>query len=94
MNGGRWRWFFCARCSRIWFRDVATCDPSALLSAGKCFDCLTEKQLDIAIVELLRRWLGSSPTPDELLASGKCFDCLTTKELEIAQAQLLCNING
>jgi hypothetical protein len=74
---------------------VATCSPSDLLAAGKCFDCLTEKELDIAIVQLLRNWLGDPAwTPEELLEAGKCFGCLTTKELEIAQAQLLCNING
>lgn len=94
MNGERWRFSCYAPCSIIWFRDVATCDPSDLLVAGKCFDCLTEKELDIAIAQLLREWLGSSPTPEELLASGKCFDCLETKDLEIAKAQLLCNING
>lgn len=73
---------------------MATCDPQALLEAGKCFACLTEKQLDVVTVELIRQWGDSESTPEELLASGKCFDCLTTQQLEIAQAQLLCNING
>lgn len=73
---------------------MATCSASTLLASGRCFDCLTEKQLDIAIAQLLREWLGSSPTPETLLASGACLDCLDTKQLEIVQAQLLCNING
>lgn len=73
---------------------MATCSTSTLLEDGRCFDCLTEKQRDIAIAQLLRQWLGSSPTAAELLESGKCFDCLTTKQLEIAKAQLLCNILG
>lgn len=73
---------------------MATCSPSALLESGECFSCLTEKQLDIAIVQLLRNWLGGSPTPESLLESGACFDYLDTKEIAIAQAQLLCNING
>jgi hypothetical protein len=73
---------------------MATCSTSTLLASGKCFSCLTEKQLDIAIAQLLRLWLGSNPTPAQLLEDGKCFDCLTTKQLEIAKAQLLCNIKG
>jgi len=73
---------------------MAACSASTLLESGKCFNCLTEKQLDVVIVELLRQWLGTTPTPAELIASGKCFDCLTTRQLEIVQAQLLCEING
>lgn len=73
---------------------MATCSAATLLADGSCFQCLTERQLDIAIAQLLRVWLGSSPTPEELLADGKCMDCLTTRQLEIVQAQLLCEING
>jgi hypothetical protein len=73
---------------------VATCSTSDLLAAGSCLACLSEKQLDVVIVQLLREWLGSSPTPEELLASGKCMQCLDTKQIEIAKVQLLCNING
>jgi len=73
---------------------MASCSPSDLLAAGKCFECLTEKQLDIAIAQLLRQWLGGSPSVESLLASGACFSCLTTKELEIAKAQLLCNMTS
>ena len=73
---------------------MAACSAATLLASGRCFTCLTEKQLDVVIIQLLREWLGSSPTPAELLASGKCFDCLTTKQLAMTQAQLLCEING
>ncbi len=73
---------------------MAACDPAALLADGACFSCLTEKELDIAIAELLRQWAGSTATPEELLEAGACFECLETKQLEIAQAQLLCDINN
>ena len=32
---------------------MATCSTSALLASGKCFDCLTKKQLNIIIAQLL-----------------------------------------
>jgi len=73
---------------------MASCSPQDLLAAGKCFWCLTEKDLDIATAQLLRQWLGSSPTPETLLASGACMDCLDTKEIEIVKVQLLCEINS
>jgi hypothetical protein len=73
---------------------MAACSAATLLASGRCFTCLTEKQLDVVIVELLRQWLGSSPTPAELLASGACLNCLDTKQIEIVKVQLLCTING
>ncbi len=71
---------------------MATCDPSALLEAGAGFQALTEKQMDIAITELLRQWAGSTATPEELVEAGACLQCLETKQLDIVQAQLLCDI--
>jgi len=70
------------------------CDAQALLTAGASFQAFTEKELDIAIVELLRQWAGSSATPEELLAAGACMDCLETRDLEIVKASLLCSINN
>lgn len=32
---------------------MATCSPSDLLEAGKCFQCLTKKELQIVIAQLL-----------------------------------------
>lgn len=32
---------------------MATCSTSELLASGKCFDCLTKKQLNIVIAQLL-----------------------------------------
>jgi len=73
---------------------MATCSPSELLADAKCFMCLSEKQLDLAIVELLRTWGADTSTPQQLLTAAKCFNCLDTKQIELAQAQLLCDIAG
>jgi hypothetical protein len=73
---------------------MATCSVSGLLESGKCLACLTEKELDVVIAQLLRQWAETSATASELMASGKCLACLTTQELGVIQAQLLCEING
>ena len=73
---------------------MATCSPSELLADAKCFLCLGEKQLDMAILQLLRDWVGDESAPQELLNDAKCFSCLDTSQIEAAQAQLLCDIAG
>lgn len=75
------------------------CDAQTLLDDAKCFLCLGEKQLDVAIVQLLREWLLSlSPsadvTPQGLLNEASCLNCLSTKDLMVIQTQLLCDMEG
>ncbi len=74
---------------------MAECSPNDLLTDAKCFLCLTEKEVDLAIVQLLREWSGdTASTPQELLEDAKCITCLDTKQIETIQTQLLCNIAG
>lgn len=73
---------------------MATCSPSELLAQAKCFMCLSEKQLDMVILQLARTWAGDTSTPNQLLNDAKCFQCLDTKQIDLVQTQLLCNIAG
>ena len=74
---------------------MATCSPTDLLASAKCFMCLSEKQLDMVTVQLLRDWAGdTTSTPGQLLSEAKCLNCLDTKQIDLVQMQLLCNIAG
>ena len=74
---------------------MATCSPSELLADAKCFMCLSEKQLEIVTVQLLRDWArDTTSTPGQLLSEAKCLNCLDTKQIDLVQMQLLCNIAG
>lgn len=73
---------------------MATCSPSELLASAKCFMCLSEKQLDLVTLQLLREWGGDTSTPQELLDDAKCISCLDTKQIDLVQTQLLCDIAG
>lgn len=71
---------------------MATCDVSALIAEAKCFLPLTEKELDLAIVQLLREWSGDTSTPAELIRDAKCILALETRQIELLQTQILCEI--
>lgn len=73
---------------------MAACSPAALIESSKCFLCLTEKQMDMVIVQQLMEWSGTTSTPQELIDAAKCFTCLDTKQIILSQVQLLCEING
>lgn len=73
---------------------MATCSPSTLLASANCFMCLSEKQLDMVIAQMLRQWVGGSPTPNAILAEAANIVNLDTKQIELIQAQLLCDIAG
>lgn len=73
---------------------MATCNVSELLSDARCFLALTEKQLDIVTLQLVREWAGDTSTPAELMEAAKCFNALETKNIDVVTAQLLCNIAG
>ena len=73
---------------------MATCSPTELLADAKCFMCLSEKQLDLAMLQLLREWASDTSTPSELVTAAKCITCLDTKQIELMQTQLLCDIAG
>lgn len=78
---------------------MRSCSPQSLLDDAKCFLCLTEKQLDLVIVEQLRLWL-SATTPDAdvtaqgLMDEAVCLLCLPVKQLLLVQTQLLCELDG
>lgn len=55
---------------------------------------LTEKQLDLAIVQLVRNWAGNSQTPAQIMQDARCINALETKQIDVVTAQLLCNIAG
>ena len=48
---------------------MAECSTSELLAAGKCFDCLTKKQLQIVIAQLLCD-ISASGAMDQDIFSG------------------------
>lgn len=73
---------------------MATCNVPALIAEAKCLLPLTEKELDLVIVQLTREWAGDSSTPQQLLSDGKCIAALETKPIELINVQLLCDIAG
>lgn len=73
---------------------MATCNVSDLLNSASPFLALTEKQLDMVTLQLVRDWAGDTSTPAELMQAAKCFNALETKQIELATAQLLCDIAG
>ena len=73
---------------------MATCNATELLAEAKCLMCLSEKQLDLVTMQLMREWTGDTSTPNQLMNDARCFNCLDTKQLDMAQAQLLCDIAG
>lgn len=44
---------------------MATCVPSEVLAAAKCFDCLSPKRLLVAQTVLISRFVESGPIPPE-----------------------------
>lgn len=73
---------------------MASCNVSTLLVSGAAFQALSDTDLKIAKAQLIRQWLGSSPTPETLLTNGKDFMALSDFELQQSQIKLLCNILG
>lgn len=76
---------------------MATCVPNEVLSDGKCFGCLTTRQLLVIIATLRCQTLQvldpmATCDVDTLLAEGACFGCLTDYQLLQAIAQLDCNV--
>lgn len=74
---------------------MATCSPSELLAQARCFMCLSEKQLDMVTLQLVRQWAGDTSTANQLLNDARCLsNCTDTKQLDLIQTQLLCDIAG
>lgn len=73
---------------------MATCNVNELLAQAKCFMCLSEKQLDMVTLQLVREWAGDTSTPNQLLNDARCLNCLDTKQIDLVQTQLLCDIAG
>jgi hypothetical protein len=73
---------------------MANCDVNALLNDARCFSCLSERQLEIVMAQLLVQWSGNTDSTEQLLSDAREFIFLDTKKLEQIQAQLLCNIAG
>ena len=69
---------------------MANCNATTLLAEARQLSGLSEKQLDMAVAVLLKRWFENTETASELLLQAKCFQCLSKKQLLIAWAQLLC----
>lgn len=79
---------------------MATCNPSELVQAGKCFLGLPGPQLQSIMLALLCRILQqndamASCDPATLMADAKCFVGLPMPQQLAIQTQLLCEIlNG
>ena len=73
---------------------MATCNVTELLADAKCLMCLSEKQLDLVTMQLIREWGGDTSTPGQLLNDARCLNCLDTKQIDLATVQLLCDIAG
>ena len=76
---------------------MATCNPSDLVQAGKCFMALPPNQREAIQTVLLCRILkASNPMaacdPSTLMADAKCFASLPPNQLQAIQTQLLCEI--
>lgn len=65
------------------------CDPTTLITAGKCFDCLSAGEKLTIELALLAQIAGISD-PTTLITAGKCFDCLSAGEKSTIETQLLC----
>jgi hypothetical protein len=70
------------------------CDPNALTTAAKCFQCLSYEQQLMVQAYLLALIAGESPDPATLVRSAAPFQALSEKELMMVQAYLLCRISG
>lgn len=76
---------------------MATCSPSDLVTAGKCFLALPANQRQAIIAVLLCRILQAyNPVAtcdiNSLMADAKCFAALPPNQLQAIQTQLLCEI--
>lgn len=70
------------------------CTPGTLLTAAKCFSCLTPKQLDMVMTYVMAVAAGGSTDPIVLLGQAKCFACLNDKQIEMVKVYLLCQLAG
>lgn len=76
---------------------MATCSPSELVEAGKCFLPITAQQREAIMLALLCRLIKTNNPmatcdPTELMADAKCFMCLTEPQMMAVQTQLLCEL--
>ena len=69
---------------------MANCNATELLAEARHLSGLSEKQLDMAVVVLLRRWTSNTETASHVLWHARRFQGLNRKQLLIAWAQLLC----
>lgn len=73
---------------------AVNCDPNALATSSKCFQCLDENQLAMVQVYTLSVIAGVGTDPETLLAAAAQFQSLDDKQLKMVQAYLLCKILG
>jgi hypothetical protein len=70
------------------------CDPNALTTSAKCFQCLSHEQQLMVQAYLLALIAGASTDPKVLVVAAAPFQSLSEKELLMVQAYLLCKISG
>lgn len=70
----------------------SACDPSTVVAAAKCFECLNAKQTAAVQTYLLAQIAAGSMDPTTLARQAKCFQCLSAQQLQEIQVMLLCTI--
>jgi hypothetical protein len=76
-----------------------TCIPQELIDAAKAASGLEERQFQLMMVGLLRRWNatvnpGLDTSPNALMQRAAPFSGATTKQMDMVIVQLLCNMRG
>jgi hypothetical protein len=69
-----------------------SCEPSALLDAAKCYECIPVGAQPEVIIYLLNQILGTGLTPQQLMDGAKCYRCIPTGLQAEVQTFLLCAI--
>ena len=68
------------------------CDPSALVAAAKCFECIPESMQKSVELYLLAVIAGGSLDPATLVKNAKCFMCISKSMRDSVEEYLLCQI--
>ena len=71
-----------------------TCDPAALVTAAKCFDCIPRDMQEPLELYLLAVIAGGSLDPATLVKAAACFQCIPKSERENVREYLLCKAAG
>ena len=71
---------------------AVNCDPSALVAAAKCFECIPPSMQKSVELYLLAVAAGGSLDPSTLVRNAKCFSCIPKSMREPVEEYLLCQI--